>query len=341
MAKVLVTGGTGYIGSHTVVELMQDKHDVVIADNLCNSSIDVLDGIESITGYKPEFVNTDLEDPNTTAALFKNHQDFDAIIHFAALKAVGESVANPIRYYRNNLFSLLNVIDGMNDYKIPHIIFSSSCTVYGIPDKLPVTEETPIKPANSPYGNTKQVAEEILSETCEGNTAINSISLRYFNPVGAHDSAHIGELPIGVPNNLLPFITQTAAGLRDELSVFGEDYNTPDGTGIRDYIHVVDLAKAHTAALNRLLSKKQLTNYEVFNVGTGKGHSVMEVIRSFERMSGIQLPFKMEARRPGDIDEIYADPSLAKKELGWEATLGLDQMTASAWKWEQKIRGLS
>jgi len=340
MAKVLVTGGTGYIGSHTVVELVKEKHEVIIADNLSNSTIDVLDGIQKITGVTPAFVNVDLADVVETASLFSEYKNIDAVIHFAALKAVGESVTQPMRYYRNNLFSLLNVIDGMNDHAIENIIFSSSCTVYGIPDVLPVTEATAVKPANSPYGNTKQIAEEILSETCQGNDKVRCVSLRYFNPVGAHDSAEIGELPLGVPNNLLPYITQTAAGVRDNLSVFGDDYNTPDGTGIRDYIHVVDLSKAHVAALRRLIDKKQLTNFEVFNIGTGKGYSVMEVINSFKKVSGVDLSFNVVERREGDIAAIYADTSLARKELSWKAELSLDQMTASAWKWEQKIRGL-
>jgi len=334
MAKILVTGGTGYIGSHTVVELIKKKHEVVIADNLINSSEDVLDGIEVISGTRPTFVEVDLADSAATIDLFNNHKNIDAVIHFAALKAVGESVNQPLRYYRNNLFSLLNVIDGMNDHDIKHIIFSSSCTVYGLPDALPVTESTPVKPANSPYGNTKQVAEEILSETCSVNNNINCISLRYFNPVGAHESALIGELPLGVPNNLLPFITQTAAGLRSELSVFGDDYDTPDGTCIRDYIHVVDLAQAHIAALIRLLDHKNDSNYEVFNVGTGKGYSVMEVIQSFEKVSGLDLSYKKVARRTGDITAIYADTNFAEKQLGWKATQGLDEMTSSAWKWE-------
>ncbi len=338
MAKILVTGGTGYIGSHTVVELLKSNHEVVIADNLINSSIDVLDGIEKICGKRPDFVKIDLADSKAARDLFSTHKDLDAVIHFAALKAVGESVNHPLKYYRNNIFSLINVIEGITKQGISHLIFSSSCTVYGLPDRLPVTESTPVKSANSPYGNTKQIAEEILSESCSVNKNINCISLRYFNPVGAHESALIGELPLGVPNNLLPFITQTAAGLREQLSVFGDDYDTPDGTGVRDYIHVVDLAHAHMAALDRLIAQNNDTNYEVYNVGTGNGHSVMEVIQSFEKVSGVELSYKKVARREGDIAAIYADTSFAEQKLGWKAKLNLDAMTSSAWKWEQSLR---
>lgn len=333
MNKILVTGGTGYIGSHTVVELMNKGYDVVIVDNLSNSQIDVLDNITAITGEKPEFELIDLADREKTLNFFRNHQDISAIIHFAAAKAVGESVEKPLMYYRNNLFALINIMDGMAENEISNLVFSSSCTVYGEPDKLPVSEQSPIKPALSPYGNTKQVAEEIIRDTVAASK-LKAIALRYFNPIGAHESALIGELPLGVPANLMPFITQTAIGIRQELKVFGSDYPTPDGTPIRDYIHVVDLAKAHVVAVDRMLNQKSKLNFEVFNLGTGNGYSVFEVIHSFEKTTGVKLNYKVVDRRPGDVIEVWADTIFANQELGWKAQKGIDEMTLSAWNWE-------
>jgi UDP-glucose 4-epimerase len=341
MAKILVTGGTGFIGSHTTVELIEQGHEVIAVDNLSNSNLEVLDGVEAIVGKKPAFYNVDLADQQATRAFFKEVDGIDAIIHFAALKAVGESVEKPALYYKNNMVSLLNIMDAMETHGVKNMIFSSSCTVYGLADELPVTENTPVKPANSPYGNTKQIAEEILSETCATNENYQVISLRYFNPIGAHDSVKIGELPLGVPKNLMPYVTQTGAGLRDELKVFGSDYDTHDGTGVRDYIHVVDLAKAHIKALDRLLDNKFESNYEVYNVGTGTGYSVLDVIKSFEKTSGKKLNYVLVDRRPGDVPSMYADPSKAKNVLGWEATYDIDDMTRSAWNWEKKLRGIS
>lgn len=334
MKKILVTGGTGYIGSHTVVELQQKGYDVIIVDNLSNSSIEVLDNIAAITGTKPLFEKLDLAEREVTLDFFARHTDIAAIIHFAAYKAVGESVEQPLKYYRNNLFSLINILDGMLENRISNMVFSSSCTVYGQPDELPVTEQAPIKQAMSPYGNTKQISEEILRDTTNVNKNLNAICLRYFNPIGAHESAKIGELPLGVPNNLVPFITQTAIGIRPQLKVFGDDYPTPDGTPIRDYIHVVDLAKAHVVAVDRMLNEKMKKNCEVFNLGTGNGFSVLEVIKSFEKVAGVKLNYKIVDRRPGDITEVWADTSFANRELGWKAEKGLDEMTLSAWKWE-------
>jgi len=336
--KVLVTGGTGFIGSHTSVELINAGFDVVIIDNLYNSEKSVLDGIEKITGIRPAFAEFDLCDTKRLEDFFANEHKVDAIIHFAAYKAVGESVKKPLEYYRNNLLSLVNLLGMMDKFNISSFVFSSSCTVYGQPDKLPVTEDAPIKPAISPYGNTKQIGEEILRETMAVKPSLKAISLRYFNPIGAHPSALIGELPRGVPENLVPFITQTAIGLRDELRVFGDDYNTPDGSCIRDYLHVVDLAKAHVVALQRLVNSKNKANYEVFNLGTGKGVSVLEAIKSFERVSGIKLKYSITARREGDIEQIWADPSYANKELGWKTESSLDEAMATAWKWEKRIR---
>lgn len=341
MARILVTGGTGFIGSHTTVDLFAQGHEVVSCDNLSNSNIEVLDGIEKIAGKRPEFYNVDLSDQAATQQFFNEIGKVDAIIHFAALKSVGESVNKPALYYKNNMVGLLNVMDAMEEHDIEHMIFSSSCTVYGIPDVLPVTEKTPVKPANSPYGNTKQIAEEILSESCATNKKMNVIALRYFNPIGAHDTVHIGELPLGEPKNLMPYITQTAAGIRSVMKVFGSDYNTPDGTGVRDYIHVVDLAKAHIKALDRLLNSEHDTNFEVFNIGTGKGFSVLDVIKSFEKTSGEKLNYALVERRAGDVEKIYADCALAENVLGWKAELTLDDMTRSSWLWEKKIRGLS
>jgi len=336
--KILVTGGTGYIGSHTAVELIEDGYDVVIIDNLFNSEAEVIDRIYQITGIKPAFSVFDICDTEKLNLFFQDQTEIAGIIHFAAYKAVGESVNKPLEYYRNNLLSLINLLEAMKRYGIPHFVFSSSCTVYGQPEKLPVSEAAPIQPAVSPYGNTKQVGEEIIRDTAAADEKIKAISLRYFNPIGAHPSALIGELPMGVPENLVPFITQTAYGLREELKVFGNDYNTPDGSCIRDYLHVVDLAKAHVTAVKRLIENKNKSNYEVYNLGTGKGVSVLEAIRSFERVTGIKLKYKITGRRAGDIEKIWADPSLANRELGWRAVSSLDESMRTAWEWEKYIR---
>lgn len=340
MKQILVTGGTGYIGSHTAVELQNAGYEVIIIDNLSNSSLEVLDGIEKITGIRPAFEQFDLIEKEKVDAFFTKYPNIEAIIHFAAFKAVGESVAKPLMYYRNNLVSLMNLLDAMDRFNVPGLVFSSSCTVYGQPEKLPVTEEAPILKANSPYGNTKQVSEEIIQDTLVACPKLKAIALRYFNPVGAHPSASIGELPLGVPQNLVPFITQTAAGLRQQLSVFGGDYNTPDGTAVRDYIHVVDLAKAHVVAVSRLVEAKGKKQFEVFNLGTGNGLSVLDVIHSFEKVSGQKLNYKIVDRRPGDVEKVYADTAFANEELGWKAKSSVDDILASAWKWEKKIRGL-
>jgi len=339
--KILVTGGTGYIGSHTVVELQESGYEVIIVDNLSNSGIEVLDNIERITGIKPVFEQFDLSDGKRTDDFFSRNHDIKAIIHFAASKAVGESVEKPLLYYRNNLVSLINILDCQIKYNIQNIVFSSSCTVYGQPDILPVTEKTPRKDAESPYGNTKRVCEDILSDTISANLQLQGIALRYFNPVGAHSSALIGELPLGVPQNLVPFITQTAAGLRGELKVFGNDYNTPDGSAIRDYINVVDLAKAHVIAIERLLKGKNKLNYEIFNLGTGTGLSVLEVVTGFEKVTGVKLNYKIVDRRPGDIEKIWADTTFANEELGWKTERGLEETLLSAWNWEKKVRGIN
>jgi UDP-glucose 4-epimerase len=333
--KILVTGGTGYIGSHTVVELISRGFEVIIIDNLSNSRADVLDGIQEITGTRPKFENFDLCNFEKLKIFFQNNDDIQAIIHFAASKAVGESVEKPLLYYRNNLQSLINILELMPVEGVPNLVFSSSCTVYGQPEKLPVTEDSPILPAESPYGNTKQISEEIIRDTIKAVGELHAISLRYFNPVGAHESAVIGELPLGVPNNLVPFITQTAAGIREQLSIFGSDYNTPDGTAIRDYIHVVDLAKAHVIAVQRMLEDKQKSNYEVFNLGTGNGYSVMEVVKAFESSTGESLNYKLVDRRPGDIEKVWADTAFANRELGWKARLDINVMMESAWKWQK------
>jgi UDP-glucose 4-epimerase len=338
MSKILVTGGTGYIGSHTVVELLEQGIDVVIVDNLSNSEIEVLDGIQAITGKRPLFEEVDLKDRKATYAVFEKHPDIRAIIHFAAYKAVGESVEKPLDYYENNLLSLIHLLEAMKIYRVNHLVFSSSCTIYGEPDKLPVTEDAPIKKATSPYGNTKQICEDILHDTMKSVEGKGVISLRYFNPIGAHPSAIIGELPLGIPNNLVPFITQTAAGIREVLSVFGNDYNTPDGSAIRDYINVVDLAKAHVRAINRLLEGKQKSSFEVFNLGTGRGVSVFEIINAFEKSTNQKLNYKVVGRREGDIEKVYADTSFANDELGWKAEKGLKETLQSAWKWEMNIR---
>ncbi len=336
--KILVTGGTGYIGSHTTVELINEGFDVVIVDNLYNSEAEVVDRIQKITGVKPELEVFDLCEKDKVDAFFLKNKDIAAVIHFAAYKAVGESVNKPLEYYRNNLLSLVNLLDAMKQNGIPDFVFSSSCTVYGQPEKLPVTENAPLQPATSPYGNTKQVGETIIRDTTVSDKNIKAISLRYFNPIGAHPSALIGELPRGVPENLVPYITQTAYGLRDELRVFGDDYNTPDGSCVRDYLHVVDLAKAHVVAVKRLVEGKNKSNYEVFNLGTGTGVSVLEAIRSFERVSGIKLKYRIVGRRAGDIEKIWADPAYANKELGWKTLSSLDEAMKTAWDWEKMIR---
>jgi len=336
--KILVTGGTGYIGSHTAVELIEDGFEVVIIDNLYNSEAVVADRIKEITGIKPQLEVFDLCDQEKLNTFFRKNSNIAAVIHFAAYKAVGESVNKPNEYYRNNLVSLINLLDAMKIFHVPHIVFSSSCTVYGQPEKLPVTEDAPMQPAISPYGNTKQIGEEIIRDSCTADKNIKAISLRYFNPIGAHPSGLIGELPRGVPENLVPFITQTAAGLRDELKVFGDDYDTPDGSCIRDYLHVVDLAKAHVIAVKRLIEGKNKSTYEIFNLGTGKGVSVLEAIKSFEKVTGIKLKYTITGRRAGDIEKIWADPSFANKVLGWKTLLTLDEAMKTAWQWEKNIR---
>ncbi len=334
--KILVTGGTGYIGSHTVVELLNKGVEVLIVDNLSNSSADVIDNIEKICGIRPQFDCFDLADRKATLDFFARNPGIDGLIHFAAFKAVGESVADPLKYYRNNLISLMNILESMHEHKVPFFVFSSSCTVYGQPDELPVSETAPIQPAMSPYGNTKQISEEIIRDFMV-SFPVKCIALRYFNPIGAHDSALIGELPLGVPNNLVPFITQTAIGKRPLLRVFGSDYNTPDGTAIRDYIHVDDIANAHVVAIERMVNKNNKNDFEVFNLGTGNGFSVLEVIQSFERVSGQKLNYQIVDRRPGDVEQVYADTRFANEELGWKAEKTLDEMTLSAWKWEQAL----
>jgi len=332
---ILVTGGAGYIGSHTVVELQQKGYEVIVADNLSNSHRKVINAIEKITGIRPLFEKFDLCDYKKTENFFKKHKDISAIIHFAALKAVGESIEKPLEYYNNNLISLINVLKCATKFGIENFVFSSSATVYGQPDKLPISENSPFQKANSPYGSTKQMSEEIIRFT---SSKIKSILLRYFNPIGAHESALIGELPIGTPNNLIPFLTQTAIGKRPCLHVYGNDYNTPDGTCIRDYIHVVDLAKAHIVAVERLLKNKNETKSEAFNIGTGKGYSVLEVIKTFEKISGEKLNYKIVGRRPGDVEKIWSDTTYANKELGWKAEKNLEDILRSAWEWERSIK---
>lgn len=336
--KILVTGGLGFIGSHTVVELQQGNFEVVIIDDCSNSSEKVLEGIAAITGKIPHFEKMDLREKSKVQDFFTRHTDIEGVIHFAASKAVGESVENPLLYYENNLNTLVYILQELAKKENTAFIFSSSCTVYGQADKMPITEDAPVKAAESPYGNTKQIGEEIIQDTCKVAPQLQAISLRYFNPVGAHPSTELGELPIGVPQNLVPFITQTGIGLREELSVFGDDYPTEDGTCIRDYIHVVDLAKAHVVALNRLLDKKNKENYEVFNLGTGNGNSVLEVIESFQKVSGKKLNYKIVDRRPGDVVTAYADTAKANEVLGWKAVSTLDEAMKSAWNWEQKIK---
>lgn len=340
MARILVTGGTGYIGSHTTVELMQQGYDVTIVDNLSNSSVDVLDGIEAIVGRKPEFANIDCGNFMDMDNVFKQYPDIVGVIHFAASKAVGESVEKPLLYYRNNLGSLVTLLEVMRLHQVQNLVFSSSCTVYGQPDAehLPVDETAPIQKALSPYGNTKQINEEIICDEAHADTTLHATILRYFNPIGAHPSAMIGELPNGVPQNLLPFITQTAAGLRPELKVFGNDYNTPDGSCIRDYIYVVDLAKAHVKAIDRMLHADDREQVEVFNLGTGTGLSVLTLIHEFEAATGVKIPYTIVGRREGDIEQVWAKPKKANEILGWKADTPIRNVLASAWAWEKHIR---
>ncbi len=335
---ILVTGGTGFIGSHTTVELQNAGYEVVIADNLSNSQADVIDGIEKITGIRPAFEKVDLKDFDATEALFKKYPKISGIIHFAASKAVGESVQKPLLYYRNNIISLVNLLELMPKYGVKGIIFSSSCTVYGQPDELPATEETPIKKAESPYGNTKQINEEIIQDFIKSGAPIKSIILRYFNPIGSHPTAIIGEMPNGVPQNLIPYLTQTAMGIREKLSVFGDDYDTPDGSCIRDYIYVVDLAKAHVCAMTRIMEDKAQDPVEVFNIGTGRGTSVLELIHSFEKATGVKLNYQIVGRRAGDIEKVWGNVDKANAVLGWKADTPLEDVLASAWKWQVALR---
>lgn len=338
MDRILVTGGTGYIGSHTVVELQNAGYSVVIIDDLSNSNREVLDGIERITGIRPDFVEGDCTDIEVLKNLFAEYPDIKGIINFAASKAVGESMQKPILYYRNNLNTLLNLLELMTPNGVKGIVFSSSCTVYGEPDVNPVTEQSPIKKATSPYGNTKQISEEIITDVINAGAPFKSVILRYFNPVGAHPSAEIGELPNGVPQNLIPYLTQTAIGIRKELSVFGDDYNTPDGSCIRDYINVVDLAQAHVIAVKRMLEDKSEAKIEIFNLGTGNGVSVLELINTFEESTGVKVPHKIVGRRAGDIEKVWADPTYANEVLGWKATSSLSDTMRSAWAWQLKLR---
>ena len=335
--RILVTGGTGYIGSHTTVSLLENGYDVVIADNFSNSEPWIAEAIAEITGKQVAVSNTDLCNAEAVARLFEQYNGIEGIIHFAAFKAVGESALKPLTYYRNNLVSLINLLDQMVKHSIPNLVFSSSCTVYGQPDQLPVDENAPVKAALSPYGNTKQISEEIIRDTFSVNPSSRGVSLRYFNPIGAHPSGLIGELPIGVPNNLVPFITQTAIGKRKLLKVFGNDYDTRDGYCIRDYIHVMDIASAHVAALKYMQAGKCNSELEIFNLGTGSGYSVMEVIQTFEKVSGVRLPYEVTSRRPGDVDEIWADSARANRELGWKAERSLEDMLLSSWNWEQSL----
>lgn len=336
--KILVTGGTGYIGSHTVVELINAGHTPVIVDNLSNSNIGVLDGIKSITGESVPFYQIDVTDIQALDKVFSENHDIKGIIHFAASKAVGESVKEPLKYYRNNLVGLMNILECMKKHKVGSLVFSSSCTVYGQPDTLPVTEDAPIKPALSPYGNTKQICEEIIRDTVASCDGLHAILLRYFNPIGAHPSALIGELPLGVPQNLIPYVTQTAAGIRECLTIFGEDYDTPDGSCIRDYINVTDLAKAHVVSVDRMENGKQNSDVEVFNIGTGRGTSVFEIVNLFEKVTGVKLNYKVGPRREGDIEKVWADASIANNILGWKAEKSMEETLASAWKWQQSLK---
>ncbi|GAB6394391.1 MAG: UDP-glucose 4-epimerase GalE [Bacteroidales bacterium] len=336
--KILVTGGAGYIGSHTAVELQAAGYEVIIIDNLSNSNEKVIDGIENISGVRPVFVRADCNNIASLRGLFFTHRGIKGIIHFAASKAVGESVHKPLAYYRNNIAPLLNLLDLMLEWKVKGIVFSSSCTVYGQPDILPVTEDAPVKPALSPYGNTKQINEEIIRDAIHAGLPIKSVILRYFNPIGAHPSAEIGELPNGVPQNLVPFITQTAIGIREALNVFGNDYNTPDGTCIRDYINVADLAKAHVTAMNRMLGSRSGDKLEIFNLGTGRGVSVLELIKTFEKGTGVKVPYRIAGRREGDIEKVWANPERANKVLGWAAKETLENTLVSAWNWQKKLQ---
>lgn len=337
--KILVSGGTGFIGSHTAVELINAGYDVVIIDNLSNSDKDSIDGIEKITGSRPAFIEGDVTDPVLVRKVFEEHPDMAGAIHFAASKAVGESVEKPLLYYSNNLMGLITLLEGLTEAGAKGIVFSSSCTVYGEPDESPITESAPVKPATSPYGNTKQICEEIIRDYIHSGAPLRSILLRYFNPVGAHPSAEIGELPRGVPANLVPYLTQAAAGIRKELTVFGNDYPTPDGTCIRDYIDVVDLAKAHVAAIKRLLGSESAEKLEVFNLGTGRGVSVLELISAFEKATGVSVPYKIGPRREGDIISIWADPTKANEVLGWKAETPVEQTMLNTWRWQQKLSG--
>ena len=340
MARILVTGGTGYIGSHTVVELMQQGYEVVIVDNFSNSSADVLEGIVAIVGVRPAFEQVDCNDATAMDSVFSKYPDIVGVIHFAASKAVNESVAQPLMYYRNNLMSLVTVLEQMKKHNVHHIVFSSSCTVYGQPsaEYLPVDETAPIQKALSPYGNTKQINEDIIRDEAHADAQLRATILRYFNPIGAHPSAMIGELPNGVPQNLLPFVTQTAIGLRKELKVFGNDYNTPDGSCIRDYIYVVDLAKAHVKAVERMLNHQATEQVEVFNLGTGRGLSVLEILNTFMKVTGVKVPYQIVGRREGDIEQVWAKPDKANNVLGWKADTPIEDVLLSAWKWEQRIR---
>ena len=342
MSRVLVTGGTGYIGSHTVVCLMQQGYDVTIVDNLSNSDLKVLDGISGIVGRRPDFVQADCLDGSALDAVFDSFPDICAVIHFAASKAVGESVEKPLMYYRNNIGSLLNLLESMRSHKVNRLVFSSSCTVYGQPDKahLPVDESAPIQKALSPYGNTKQINEDIIQDTAHADHELNAIILRYFNPIGAHPSALIGELPNGVPNNLLPFVTQTAAGLRPKLRVFGDDYNTPDGSCIRDYIYVMDLAQAHVKAVQRLADGGREEQVEIFNLGTGRGLSVLEIVKTFMEVTGAEVPYEITGRREGDIEQVWANPEKANRVLGWKADTPVGEVLLSAWNWEKHLRNI-
>jgi UDP-glucose 4-epimerase len=340
MSRILVTGGTGYIGSHTVVELMQQGYDVVIVDNLSNSNKDMLDGIAAIVGKYPDFEQVDCNDAVAMSDVMERYFDIEAVIHFAASKAVGESVEKPLMYYRNNLMSLLTLLEQMKEHGVQHIVFSSSCTVYGQPtaDHLPVDETAPIQVALSPYGNTKQINEEIIRDEAYADKSLNATILRYFNPIGAHPSAMIGELPNGVPQNLLPFVTQTAIGMRDKLKVYGNDYNTPDGSCIRDYIYVVDLAKAHVKAVERMLYSTDREQVEIFNLGTGRGLSVLEILNTFMEVTGVNVPYEIVGRREGDIEQVWAKPDKANQVLGWKADTPIADVLLSAWSWEKKIR---
>lgn len=340
-SKIVVTGGTGYIGSHTAACLLEQGYEVILIDNLSSSDKTVLKGIATVTGLEPALQEIDLRDFNRLEQFFREEKGIAAVIHFAALKAVGESVEQPLDYYENNLYALINLLRCMQQQKVSNLIFSSSATVYGEPESLPIEEHHPVKPATSPYGNTKKIGEDIIRDVSKSSEGFQAISLRYFNPIGAHPSGALGERPQGIPNNLMPYITQTAAGIRKELQVFGDDYDTKDGTAVRDYIHVVDLAEAHVKAVERLLQNKQESPFEVFNLGTGNGFTVLEVIHSFEKANGIKLPYRIVGRRPGDVPQTYASTQKANQVLNWAAKRSLDEMTYSAWQWEQRLRRLT